>query len=85
MYIYIYIYIYIHTYIYIQTFIQNMPTGRPFLVSVVAEIRQGMAKTTLRSPWIRTATLTEKTRDAELGNLDPTNTPIRLMCIYIYI
>jgi len=57
--------------------IQNMPEGRNFLVSVVGKGHQGVA--VCRSPWVRAATLSPKTRDKDLANIDPLGKP-RVSC-----
>ncbi|CAJ1407382.1 unnamed protein product [Effrenium voratum] len=55
--------------------IQNMPEGRSFLVRVVGKTSLGE----ICSPWTRAITLSPKTRDKDLGNLDPMNMP-RMNC-----
>lgn len=52
--------------------IQNMPTGRSFLVAVVGLTHTDVE---LRSRWMRARTLSDKTREARLGNIDPMNMP----------
>ena len=52
--------------------IQNMPEGRSFLVRVVGKLQVGKE---VYSPWTRAITLSPKTRDKDLGNLDPMNMP----------
>ncbi|CAK9087300.1 unnamed protein product [Durusdinium trenchii] len=56
--------------------IQNMPEGRSFLVRVVGKLQVGKE---VYSPWTRAITLSPKTRDKDLGNLDPMNMP-RMNC-----
>ena len=51
--------------------IQNMPEGRSFLVRVVGKI----PGKEIHSAWTRAVTLSPKTRDKDLGNLDPMNMP----------
>ena len=51
--------------------IQNMPEGRSFLVRVVGKI----PGKEIHSAWTRAVTLSPKTRDKNLGNLDPMNMP----------
>eukprot|EP00406_Dinophysis_acuminata_P011097 CAMPEP_0179235234 /NCGR_PEP_ID=MMETSP0797-20121207/13302_1 /TAXON_ID=47934 /ORGANISM="Dinophysis acuminata, Strain DAEP01" /LENGTH=888 /DNA_ID=CAMNT_0020942443 /DNA_START=133 /DNA_END=2799 /DNA_ORIENTATION=+ len=57
-----------------SAFIQNMPTARNFLVSVV---RKGGGQTSgeVRSPWVRAATLSPNAREKDMGNLDPLHVP----------
>ena len=52
--------------------IQNMPEGRSFLVRVIGKLQVGKE---VYSPWTRAITLSPKTRDKDLGNLDPMNMP----------
>ena len=52
--------------------IQNMPEGRSFLVRVVGKLPVGKE---VYSAWTRAITLSPKTRDKDLGNLDPMNMP----------
>eukprot|EP00438_Fugacium_kawagutii_P024379 Skav213355 [mRNA] locus=scaffold317:125828:138563:- [translate_table: standard] len=56
--------------------IQNMPEGRNFLVRVIGKLQVGKE---IYSPWTRAITLSPKTRDKDLGNLDPMNMP-RMNC-----
>lgn len=56
--------------------IQNMPEGRSFLVRVIGKLQVGKE---VYSPWTRAITLSPKTRDKDLGNLDPMNMP-RMNC-----
>lgn len=53
--------------------IQNMPEGRNFLVRIVGKLQQVSKE--IYSPWTRAITLSPKTRDKDLGNLDPMNMP----------
>lgn len=56
--------------------LQNMPEGRRYLISVLAECND---ESKLQSPWVRVKTLDPRTRDEHLGNLDPMDKP-RLNC-----
>jgi len=58
--------------------VQNMPTGRNFLVAVVGK-RRRPAGPEVRSPWVRAATYSTADRDKDLGNRDPNSIP-RLSC-----
>mmetsp|Transcript_14923 Transcript_14923/g.35211 ORF Transcript_14923/g.35211 Transcript_14923/m.35211 type:complete len:868 (+) Transcript_14923:89-2692(+) len=57
--------------------VQNMPTGRNFLVAVVGKVQRPRQE--LRSPWIRAASLSPADRAKDLGNRDPNSIP-RLSC-----
>ena len=56
--------------------LQNMPEGRWFFAAVVCTLAGGSK---MRSDWMRARTLSPKTRDRHLSNLDPMAKP-RLNC-----